>query len=166
MWETEGNADTVIRMKVYEMKDIYIEELQVIRMGLLGLILITQCVFDIKSKRLPLWITGAGVGVGMILWMIEGSCDFMRFTSIIPGILCLVIAKVSREAIGYGDGLLLCMMGFYLECLTLIGICLWAFTLAGILGLFLLVTKRKKGKQEIPFVPFLFLGFLLEVILC
>ena len=146
--------------------EIYIEGLKVVRIGMLGLILMVQSVFDIRSKRLPLWITGMGMVMGIILWLIEGSYNFIQFTAMIPGLICLVIAKVSREAIGYGDGLLLGMMGLYLEFYALISTGLWAFTLAGIVALFLLVTKKKKGKQEIPFVPFLFLGFLLEVFVC
>ena len=148
------------------MEEIYIEAIQVIRIGILGLILLVQSVWDIKSKRLPLWITGIGAVVGIILWFLKGSFDFSQFMVMIPGVLCLVFAKVSKEAIGYGDGLLLGMMGLYLEFSVLLGICLWAFTLAGILALFLLVTKKKKGKQELPFVPFLSVGFLLEVFLC
>ena len=145
------------------MDTIYIEEIQ---MGVLGLILLIQSVFDLRSKRLPLWITGVGAGVGIILLIFQGSYTPSHVTALIPGLLCLVIAKVSREAIGYGDGLLLVMMGFFLKVSVLLGICLWAITLSGIVALFLLATKKRKGKQEIPFVPFLFVGFILEVILC
>lgn len=143
-----------------------IEILQAVRVAMLALILVLQSIFDIRSKRLPLWITGVGTAIGIILWLIEGSCDLMQFVAMVPGLLCLLIARVSREAIGYGDGLLLGMMGMYLKFSVLLGVCLWAFTIAGIVALFLLVTKKRNGKQEIPFVPFLFLGYLLEVFLC
>jgi leader peptidase (prepilin peptidase)/N-methyltransferase len=145
------------------MDTIYIEEIQ---MGVLGLILMIQSVLDIRSKRLPLWITGIGAGIGIIFLILQGSYNLSNATALLPGLLCLVIARVSREAIGYGDGLLLVMMGFYLKVSVLLGVCLWAITLAGIVALFLLATKKRKGKQEIPFVPFIFVGFILEVILC
>ena len=148
------------------MEEVYIEALQVIRTGFLALILLIQSVWDIKSKRLPIWITGVGALVGILLWFLRGSYELSQFVAMIPGILCIVFAKVSKEAIGYGDGLLLSMMGIYLEFSVMLGVCLWAFILAGFLALFLLVMKKKKGKQEIPFVPFLFIGFLLEVFLC
>lgn len=148
------------------MERIQIEGIQAIRMATLGMILMAQSVFDIKTKQLPLWITGIGAAIGILYWIMEGGFAFLHFTGIIPGLLCLVIAKASRQAIGYGDGLLLCMMGVYLKLGELIGVCLWAFTIAGIAALFLLITKKKKGKQEIPFVPFLLLGFILEVLLC
>lgn len=139
------------------MKEMYI---------ICGLILLVQSVWDIKSKRLPLWITGVGAGIGIVLRFLGKGFEFSQLLAMIPGVLCLIFARVSKEAMGYGDGLLLCMMGTYLEFSALLSTCLWAFTLAGILALFLLVTKKKKGKQEIPFVPFLFIGFLLEVCLC
>ena len=144
------------------MEVLYIEE---IRYGVLGAILVAQSVSDIRSKRLPFWITGMGMVVGIALWLLAGNVHLTDLVALIPGLICLGISKISKEAIGYGDGLLLIMMGWYLALGQLLEVCMWAFTLAGIFGLFLLVTKKKKGKQEIPFVPFLLIGYVLGVVL-
>jgi prepilin signal peptidase PulO-like enzyme (type II secretory pathway) len=82
---------------------------------------------------------------------------------LLPGILFLLFARISKEAIGYGDGFSICMMGIYLEVETLLSVCMCALFLAGIVALVLLVSGKRKGKQEIPFIPFLLLSFLLEV---
>lgn len=133
---------------------------------LLGGILILQSVYDLRKKQLPLWITLTGMGIGLLLWILEEKFDVTKFAGIIPGLLCLMFSKVSREAMGYGDGLLICMMGIYLGLTATVSVCMWAFVLAAVTALFLLIVKKKKGKQEMPFVPFLFLGFGLEVLLC
>ncbi len=133
------------------------------QMGILGSILAIQSFHDIRKKELPVLITIAGATVGVIFMLIKGEFYGEQLISMMPGIVCLVFAKISREAMGYGDGLLICMMGIYLNFDRIIAICMWAFILAGVVALFLLVFAGKKGKYEMPFVPFLFTAFILEV---
>lgn len=134
-----------------------------IQMGILGAVLAIQSIYDIRKKQIPLLVTLLGSLVGFILWIIAGNITWMRLSAFLPGMVCLLFAKISREAIGYGDGLILCMMGIYLEIDKLISLCLWAFLFAGLVALFLLVFGKKKGKQEIPFIPFLLIAFGVEV---
>ena len=77
---------------------------------------------------------------------------------LLPGIFLLVLAKITREAVGYGDGLILLFIGLSLGFWECIGI-----FFIGLLGVFLaavlvaLFFGRKKG-LEIPFIPFLLTG--------
>lgn len=76
------------------------------------------------------------------------------------GILLLLTAFLTGEAIGFGDGFLLCVTGIYLgfwENLNLLF--LGAVLSALILGAGVLV-KKVKLKDRLPFVPFLLLGFI------
>lgn len=145
-----------------QIENIRIEDLQAI---VLGGILAIQSFYDLKRKELPVLVTVTGAGIGLLFWIILGNRSITLFAGFLPGILLLLFAKISREAIGYGDGLLIVMMGMYLKINSLISVCMWAFSLAGVVALFLLITAKKKGKQEIPFVPFLLVGFLMEVLL-
>jgi prepilin signal peptidase PulO-like enzyme (type II secretory pathway) len=47
----------------------------------------------------------------------------------------------------------------------ILGILILACVLAGIAGLFLIATGKKKGKDSLPFVPFLLVASVVEVIL-
>ena len=134
-----------------------------IQTGVLGCILAVQSFYDIRKKELPSWVTLAGGIIGILLWVAKGEFYLEQLAALLPGILCLLFAKLSREAMGYGDGLLIIMMGIYLKTDKIITVCMWAFCIAGVAALFLLVSGKKKGKQAIPFVPFLFAAFLLEV---
>ena len=78
----------------------------------------------------------------------------------IPGAVCLVMGYCTRQAIGYGDAILLCSLGMLYSLQEILFICMTAVTLAGIVGLVLLVVFRKSGKYEIPFVPFLLAGWM------
>jgi prepilin signal peptidase PulO-like enzyme (type II secretory pathway) len=56
-------------------------------------------------------------------------------------------------------------MGMYLPMNHILGILILACVLAGIAGLFLIATGKKKGKDSLPFVPFLLVASVVEVIL-
>lgn len=78
--------------------------------------------------------------------------------SLIPGALMLLVARITGQGLGYGDGLLaLCAapaLGLYKTALGLI----LAVFLSGILSLVLLVMKKAKGKTRLPFIPFMAAG--------
>lgn len=82
--------------------------------------------------------------------------------SFIPGILLLLLGKLSREAVGYGDGSIVLVMGFYLTFWELLGILAVASILAALWATGLLFSGR--AGHTIPFVPFLLAGFLGEML--
>ena len=72
------------------------------------------------------------------------------FLSLLPGFLFLVIGALTQEAVGYGDGLSILAMGFYMEAYALwkaVGISLTLVT-AYVLGQKLLQKHRDKQKQK------------------
>ena len=124
-----------------------------------GLCLLLQAIWDIRTKELPLWIS-----------LVLGSCGFLYsvcnkrsgleiLIALLPGLFCLLLGYVTRQAIGYGDGILICSLGLIYTWQDVVQICSIAIVFAGLMGIVLLVVFRKNGKYEIPFVPFLFLGW-------
>ena len=105
---------------------------------------------DIRKKEISLIITGifAFLGIMTAFYNRNVTAGFVG------------ISAVSGNQIGAGDGLLLIALGTVLEmeeylrtiCLALIGCGLWAVILLGIL--------RKKKTTELPFVPFVLLGYV------
>ena len=72
------------------------------------------------------------------------------FLSLLPGFLFLVIGALTQEAVGYGDGLSILAMGFYIEAYALwkaVGISLTLVT-AYVLGQKLLQKHRDKQEQK------------------
>jgi leader peptidase (prepilin peptidase)/N-methyltransferase len=80
--------------------------------------------------------------------------------ALIPGIICLFLGFCTRQAVGYGDGILLCALAMLYRLEDLLCILMIAILSAGITGLFFLIVLKKRGTYEIPFVPFLFVGWL------
>ncbi len=83
-------------------------------------------------------------------------------TGLVPGIVCLVMARISREQIGYGDSLVLLIVGMLLGFED----CLWglfaAFMILTIWALILFILKKAGRKTTVPFLPFLLMGCLIQ----
>lgn len=86
-----------------------------------------------------LWSTLGGIGIGL--------CFF-------------VISKVTGEAIGYGDSWLILLLGIYLGGKPLLEVIFLASFAACFYVLFRSMARGWNKGQTIPFVPFLFMGYL------
>lgn len=117
--------------------------------------LIIQSIWDFRFKQIPIVVTMLGALGGICVSVATERALMDMGMALIPGLICLFISWATHEAIGYGDGFLLCAMGTYLNIDVIIGILMLASLLAGGVGLFLLTIGRRSGKDELPFVPFL-----------
>lgn len=115
---------------------------------------------DMRKKELSgLLIAVAGLA-GCILSLAGGEWqDWRVLYRLIPGLVCLGLGWLTKESIGYGDGLVILCLGCFLDLEELLGVCLAAVTFAGAAALFLLVVLHKGKKTEMPFVPFLLLSY-------
>ena len=116
-------------------------------------------IIDWKRREIPsvlLWIT-ALVGIGCCF--VEKRSLIELSYACIPGLTMLCFGKVTREAIGYGDGLLILEMAFFLSYKEVMVINMMALGVGGIVALFLITVCRKKGNVEIPFAPFLAMSY-------
>ncbi len=129
-----------------------------------GILLGIQSIWDIRYKKIPTIVSviAGGIGLGFSLWQGRNIWDLCL--ALIPGVGGLIWAYGSRETIGFGDGILVCALGFLYPISRLWIMCMIAFCFGGIAGLFLLMILQKKKNYEIPFVPFLFLGWLIGLL--
>lgn len=120
-----------------------------------------QGYFDLKFKEIPLWLSLLGGGAGVVFSIIENREFSSLCIACVPGILCLFFSWLTKEVMGYGDGIVFLVMGTYMSVSQLLSIGMMAFILAGIVALILLVVFHKKGKEQIPFIPFLAVTYVL-----
>lgn len=122
--------------------------------------------FDIKSKELPLrfLLIFAIIGISFNI-----SWKYQRLEMVLGGLalggIFLLIGKLTKEAIGYGDGLCFMILGVFEGYKSTLGILVVAFFLSGIAGLWKLIWKRGRSIDTMPFLPFLFLAKIGEIIL-
>lgn len=81
---------------------------------------------------------------------------------VLPGAVCFVISWVSRQGLGYGDSLLITVMGVSLGVWNGIWSACTAFFWAGIWAFGIYIVRRAGRDRELPFVPFLLLGFVIQ----
>ena len=83
---------------------------------------------------------------------------------ILPGLGLLMLSYVMRGQIGRGDAYLMCISGAALGVKQGLSLLFYALLLAGSISLVLLVLRKVKKDTKIPFVPFLFGGYLLSLV--
>ena len=76
------------------------------------------------------------------------------------GTVFLAVSKVTEEAFGYGDSVLILIMGGFLGFWDILALLTGAFILAAAFSLILLIRSRFQRKDTFPFVPFLTAAYL------
>jgi leader peptidase (prepilin peptidase)/N-methyltransferase len=118
---------------------------------------------DFKHKEIPMWLVmlGGVIGIGFCIW--EGRSIEGIMLSSLPGILTLVFSRLTKEVIGYGDGIVMGILGLFWKIGQLLSIGMTAFVLAGMVALVLLVVFQKKGSSRMPFIPFLCVAYGIDI---
>lgn len=76
----------------------------------------------------------------------------------IPGICLLILAKVTKEEVGYADGILTVLIGMSMGFWQTAGILFTALLGTFVTAVFLFIFCKRKRKTRIAFIPFLLLG--------
>jgi len=131
---------------------------EALRVLTLLLIIIPASVIDIRYRIIPdrLHIAGAVLSLPLLLQskqaLVFGINGFL-----IGGVVLFVIAILSNGGIGGGDIKLAAVIGLYLGYGVILTIIL-AFAAGGIYCLVMLVLKKARLRDTMPFGPFLSLG--------
>ena len=120
---------------------------------------------DIRYQKVEKRVAGIYallVLAGRITEGINGMA--ILFAGLVPGIFFLFVSFVTRQGIGYGDSILILILGASVGLQREMKILLAAFGISGIWAGVLLYRKRGNMKQEFPFVPFLLIGTVLALL--
>jgi leader peptidase (prepilin peptidase)/N-methyltransferase len=122
--------------------------------------LFVNSISDIKKKEIIIKFTVLYGLFGVITRAAIGF-DWKDFLlAMLPGLVGMVLAFVTREQIGYGDAWILLATGCCISSTDLLLVCMIALAGTGLAALFLYVVLRKNRMYELPFVPFVFVGTL------
>ena len=120
---------------------------------------------DIKERQIGnLYLIVGAVG-GLIICLLKiwiaGFIFEEWVAALIPGVFLLISAKVWKEKIGLGDGLLLLVLGNFFRIGELWLILQVAAVLLIIFSILLLSSKKASKDCQIPFLPFLWIAHTL-----
>lgn len=140
------------------MKEIYLY-------GGIGILLFVTAIQDLRSKHISNWIILAGAALICIGIPFTHSLTLMeRGLGTLVGAGVILISKATGGKIGMGDGLLLCITGMGLGLWGNLELFVLSLFAAAIVSILLLIARLANRKTSIPFVPFLFLGYILQII--
>lgn len=138
---------------------------ELIMKSLMGILLLLTAIQDIYYKKISTWIIVIG---GILLCICIPFCKELslsdRALGLSVGAGVMITSKATGGKIGMGDGLLLSVTGIGLGFwgnLELFALSLFA---AAIVSIALLAFKLADRKKSIPFVPFLFIGYIITFI--
>lgn len=140
------------------------------KIGSIGILAISTF-WDIRFKKIPLYLMAAGMFSGLILWGLRfgqstGSTTFggkLMETAgcFLPGLFLLFLSFLTERKVGMGDGVLLLIIGA-MEGGRITGFAFcWGLFLQSLFAVILVILKKADRKTELPFVPFLLMGRLM-----
>ena len=117
---------------------------------------------DVRKRQISLVLTGVLflAGIGWQILVDSRASRATATTSLLPGAGFLTLSYISREQVGYGDGLLLLTVGIWLGFGQTFGVLTLGLILCSVLCGVLLMRKKIRKQDSIPLVPFLLLGFV------
>ena len=128
----------------------------------MGIYLLALAAEDMFKKSIPFLLLAAGA-IPAAVSFFDGQSPSLtdRGLGLAVGLVLLVIAKLSKEMIGYGDAAVFCIAGITLGLrMTAIMTALSLFLLL-VYAVTMLARGRLHRKSRVPFLPFVFAGYVL-----
>ena len=129
------------------------------KMGIISLLAFNSWK-DIRKKEVSLWTILMFAVIGVIRSACVEGINVRRLAAIGIGGMVVVLSVLSKGEVGMGDGFLLMAMGTVLSAEQILGTLLIGLFCCCIWGIILLFLPKTGRKTEIPFVPFLLLGYV------
>lgn len=120
--------------------DVYYRKVpvEILVMGAAGTFIYQLC-----CRSISRWVLAGGIGVG---------------------VLFLLVSKVTREGIGYGDSLAILILGAYMGLWELLKVLSGTFVLLFAVSAAGLSMKKMSRRYTLPLFPFLTVGYLLGLL--
>ncbi len=124
------------------------------------LLLILCSYYDLRYRKLPLFII---IAFGIIITVINGLdgslFNQMVYFRLIPGTVFLMIAFMTKQAVGYGDGMIIILLGLSLGLIQCVSVVFTGLVLSSAVSVYILIFTRGNRQTRLPFVPFLLLAW-------
>ena len=135
---------------------------------ILCIFLIIGTFLDIKKRSVPvilLLIFGAlALPLSCFFGQIKDGALWDELSGLLLGLVFIGITVISEGKLGMGDSFVIMISGLYLGGLRATVMILYGMIAASLVSVFLLVVKRRSGKTELPFIPFLLSAFILQLV--
>ena len=132
-----------------------------IREGILLVFLGLNTISDIRTKKILIWSAWVFGAIGLLYGFISKELMISQvLITLLPGIIFLIISKVTKESLGYGDGIVVLVMGVFINMQKLVSSLMLALLFAALWSIILMIFWGKKKQADFPFLPFVLLGYI------
>lgn len=121
--------------------------------------------YDIKNMQIPI------IYVLLFALSVIGICiadsDYNAvdiIVRVLPGVFLLLISFVTSQAVGYGDGLVMVLIGLLLDINMVTSLLLTALILSSVVSVLALISKKANRQTRLPFMPFLLIAWLIVLV--
>lgn len=142
--------------------------------AIIASILIIIFTYDLLHSEIPIFLVYIGLPLAVVLVLLNiysvGKFDWLEGLNYIYGALVIggflgLLVLLSRERwMGIGDIWLGVFVGFLLTWQLAIVAGFFAFVIGAVVSLILIMAKKKKVKDRVPFGPFLVIGLIVALI--
>lgn len=157
----------------FGIQDSLIENLNLIKYILLTPMLLSAFIIDYKKQIIPNRLNLGMFEIGIVIAFLYGMSNVaitidMLLGMVVGVVIFLVIALIGslfygKEAMGLGDIKFIAALGLYFGLTNITTISIMSFLIGAILGLILIVTKRKKSNEYMPFGPAIVISAFISI---
>lgn len=134
-----------------------------------AILLLTVCgICDLKWKKIPVWafVAGGVWALVCILLRCFGEGDFSQnvlwqeigglTAAVLPGAIFLILSFLTEKKVGYGDGLLLIILGLMEGIKAVAFTCCMGLFLQSLVAVFLVILKKQINRRSFHLFLFCF----------
>ena len=157
----------------FGIQDTFIGNLNLIKYVLLTPMLLSTFVIDYKKQIIPNRLNLAMFEIGAIITFIYGFSNVAITIDMLLGMITgvaifTIIALIGslfygKDAMGLGDIKFIGALGLYVGFTNIITISMMAFLIGAILGVILIIFKRKKSDEYMSFGPFIVIATFISI---
>lgn len=134
--------------------------------GICFIVLLFLSYIDIRLHRVSVRVLAVSGGAAVLYQLFFGKrCVWEILAGAGIGLLFLLIGRITKESVGYGDSWGIFVLGLYLGFGELLTVLLIAFFLLAVFAVFVLCVKKMSRKCFLPFFPFLTCGYVAAVLI-
>lgn len=123
---------------------------------------------DVRKKQInvcTLVIGGCVTGIFLAVGLIVKCVDlWSSLGGILVGIFVLILAFATKEKIGIGDGIVMCICGALIGGMKSLTCVFYGLLLAAVFSMVMLVFRKVKLRSSLPFIPFLLAGIVVGML--
>ena len=158
----------VLLLYKFGLKPDFIQNLDLIKYMILTPMLFSVAVIDFKENIIPNRLLLTMAEVGLLLTFIYGISDInlamdMLLGMLVGTVIFGILTLLGRLVSGMGDIKLMAALGLFYGSSNILAISIISFLLGAIISIILIISKKRKIDDYIPFGPFIVIASYISI---